>query len=615
MNTVPDVAQEPTGTTTTGTGTGVPITDAGSDTAAAAGPDARPALLEIDGLEVDYRPRGEVVHAVRSISLRVAAGEVVAIVGESGSGKSTTAHAVLRLLPRSARIAAGRIRFDGQDVTGLSERRFRALRGRDIALIPQEPTTSLNPTQRIGAQVAEVLILHGLADRRTAGREALRVLADAGMPEPELRARQYPSQLSGGLCQRALIAVAIAAKPRLIVADEPTSALDVTVQRQILDHLSGLTRDAGTSVLLVTHDLGVAAERADRILVMTDGRIVEEGAPERILDEPEHPYTRALIAAAPSLEPRPRAAPRAAPRPAPATPAPATPAPATPAAGSPATARDVRPPAAAPPPEPPHVRVDDLVKEFRLPRSGPSARTVRAVDGVSFTIQRGRTFALVGESGSGKSTAARLVLRLTEPTSGRIALAGEDITHTRGEEQRALRRRMQIVYQNPYASLNPRFTVEQIITDPLASFGVGSRAERRQRAAELIDLVALPAAMLGRRPAELSGGQRQRVAIARALALRPELLVCDEAVSALDVSVQAQILDLLGRLQAELGVSYLFISHDLAVVRRIADEVGVMHRGRLVETGSTEAVFTGPADPYTRELLASIPRRRPKPPS
>nr|WP_154677329.1 ABC transporter ATP-binding protein [Parafrankia discariae] len=554
-------------------------------------------MLEIDGLEVDYRPRDGVVHAVRSVSLRVAAGEVVAIVGESGSGKSTTAHAVLRLLPRSARIAAGRVRFDGQDVTGLSERRFRALRGRDIALIPQEPTTSLNPTQRIGAQVAEVLIVHGLADRRTAGREALRVLADAGMPEPELRARQYPSQLSGGLCQRALIAVAIAAKPRLIVADEPTSALDVTVQRQILDHLAGLTRDAGTSVLLVTHDLGVAAERADRILVMADGRIVEEGAPERILDAPEHPYTRTLIAAAPGLEPRPRTVPR---------PAPAT------AAGPPAA---TGPPAAAVPPEAPHVRVDDLVKEFRLPRSGSSARAVRAVDGVSFTIRRGRTFALVGESGSGKSTAARLVLRLTEPTSGRIVLAGEDVTHTRGEAQRALRRRMQIVYQNPYASLNPRFTVEQIITDPLASFGVGSRAERRRRAAELVDLVALPAAMLARRPAELSGGQRQRVAIARALALRPELVVCDEAVSALDVSVQAQILDLLGRLQTELGVSYLFISHDLAVVRRIADEVGVMHRGRLVETGSTEAVFTSPADPYTRELLASIPRRRPKPPS
>ncbi|WP_020572807.1 dipeptide ABC transporter ATP-binding protein [Parafrankia discariae] len=574
-----------------------PAADANPTAGPAADTSGPPALLEIDGLEVDYRPRDGVVHAVRSVSLRVAAGEVVAIVGESGSGKSTTAHAVLRLLPRSARIAAGRVRFDGQDVTGLSERRFRALRGRDIALIPQEPTTSLNPTQRIGAQVAEVLIVHGLADRRTAGREALRVLADAGMPEPELRARQYPSQLSGGLCQRALIAVAIAAKPRLIVADEPTSALDVTVQRQILDHLAGLTRDAGTSVLLVTHDLGVAAERADRILVMADGRIVEEGAPERILDAPEHPYTRTLIAAAPGLEPRPRTVPR---------PAPAT------AAGPPAA---TGPPAAAVPPEAPHVRVDDLVKEFRLPRSGSSARAVRAVDGVSFTIRRGRTFALVGESGSGKSTAARLVLRLTEPTSGRIVLAGEDVTHTRGEAQRALRRRMQIVYQNPYASLNPRFTVEQIITDPLASFGVGSRAERRRRAAELVDLVALPAAMLARRPAELSGGQRQRVAIARALALRPELVVCDEAVSALDVSVQAQILDLLGRLQTELGVSYLFISHDLAVVRRIADEVGVMHRGRLVETGSTEAVFTSPADPYTRELLASIPRRRPKPPS
>lgn len=558
-----------------------------------------PRLLEVEDLAVRYRTRRSAVRAVESASFAVGEGETVAIVGESGSGKSTTAYALLGLLPRSARVVRGSIGFDGRDLAGLPERRWRELRGREIALIPQDPGTSLNPVQRIGAQVAEALRLSGGADRRTARARTLELLADAGLPDPAVQARQYPSQLSGGMRQRALIAIAIAARPRLIVADEPTSALDVTVQRRILDHIGALVRESGTGMLLITHDLGVAAERADRVLVMRSGAIVEQGTPGEVLSDPRDPYTRSLIDAAPGLARTPRphrvrltAIPGGAP-------------------GDPfAEPRPARPPETGDGPDVPVLRVEDLVKEFRPPRVGGRATAIRAVDGVSFTIPRGRTYGLVGESGSGKSTTARLILRLADPTGGRVFLGEEDITGTRGSAQRLLRRRMQIVQQNPFASLDPRRSVEQIVTDPLASFGLGSRARRRGRARELVDLVALPASVLGRRPAELSGGQRQRVAIARALVLNPELVVCDEPVSALDVSVQAQILDLLAALQAELGVSYLFISHDLAVVRHIADEVGVLHRGRLVESGPTEEIFAAARHGHTRELLDAIPGRR-----
>ncbi|WP_242902319.1 dipeptide ABC transporter ATP-binding protein [Actinomadura terrae] len=552
-------------------------------------------LLEVEDLAVRYRARRSVVRAVESASFTVGEGETVAIVGESGSGKSTTAYALLGLLPRSARVTGGRVDFGGRDLTALNERGWRALRGREIALIPQDPGTSLNPVQRVGAQVAEALRLSGGADRRAARTRALDLLADAGLPDPEVQARQYPSELSGGMRQRVLIAIAIAARPRLIVADEPTSALDVTVQRRVLDHIGGLVRESGTGLLLITHDLGVAAERADRVLVMRSGAIVERGTPGEVLSDPRDPYTRSLIEAAPGLARTPR------PRRVRLTAVPAG-APGDPFAAKPATVPDAKPDA-----DGPVLRVEGLVKEFRAPRS---SGTIRAVDDVSFAIPRGRTYGLVGESGSGKSTTARLILRLADPTGGRVFLDGEDITASRGAAQRLLRRRMQIVHQNPFASLDPRRSIERIVTDPLASFGLGSRAQRRRRAAELIDLVALPASVLRRRPAELSGGQRQRVAIARALVLNPEVLVCDEPVSALDVSVQAQILDLLAALQAELGVSYLFISHDLAVVRHIADEVGVLSRGRLVESGPTEQIFAAARHAYTRELLDAIPGRR-----
>ncbi|GAA4978743.1 ABC transporter ATP-binding protein [Yinghuangia aomiensis] len=542
-------------------------------------------LLEIANLEICYRLRRDsVVNAVRNVTLSVAAGETVAVVGESGSGKTTTAHAIVGLLPESSRIVGGEIRFAGENILTLPARPARSMRGREIGLIPQDPSTSLNPVKRIGDQVAEVLLIHGLADRQAARERAIDALADAGLPDPELRARQYPHELSGGMRQRVLIAIAVAAKPKLIIADEPTSALDVTVQRKILDHIESLSRASGSGVLLITHDLGVAAERAQRIAVMSEGVLVEQGRTGDVLRNPRHEYTRRLIAAAPSLRRRPVP--------------PTEPSPGHAAAG------------AADSPENAFVVVRDLVKEFRVPRSADGRTTVTAVDHVGFTISRGETFALVGESGSGKTTTARMVLRLVDPTEGRVVLGGEDITETRGRRLRELRRRMQVVYQNPFVSLNPRFTVERILMDPLQAFKLGSRREQRTRAAELLDAVALPAGALDRKPAELSGGQRQRVAIARALALEPELIVCDEPVSALDVSVQAQILDLLKTLQAELGLTYLFISHDLAVVSMVAHQVGVMRRGRMVECGPTSTVLNSPRDPYTQELLASVPGAR-----
>ncbi len=546
-------------------------------------------LLVIRGLSVSYQTRTGPVPAVRGIDLDIRPGEIVALVGESGSGKSTTAHAVIGLLPPGGRIDAGSVRFGAHDLVGLPAGELRAIRGAGIGLIPQDPTVSLNPVARIGDQVAEVLRIHQLAGRREAGRAAVELLERAGLPDPATRARQYPHELSGGMRQRALIAIAIAAGPSLIIADEPTSALDVTVQRLILDHLERLTTELGTAVLLVTHDLGVAADRAQRIAVMSRGKIVETGPTGRILDAPRDPYTRRLLRAAPGL-----AAARGSLPPLAARPPAALTKTATQAAVGVGGAR-------------PLVVVDHLVKDFPLPRTDGGARLLRAVDDVSFTVSRGETLALVGESGSGKSTTARLVLRLVDPTGGRITFDGDDVTRAGGGRLRALRRRAQLIYQNPYASLDPRFTIGEVINEPLRVFHIGDRASRLARVRDLLDRVALPASMVDRRPAELSGGQRQRVAIARALALAPELVVCDEPVSALDVSVQAQVLELLARLQADTGVAYLFISHDLAVVRQIAHRVAVMRSGRIVETGSTAELFARPEHEYTRALLDAIP--------
>ncbi|MCC4316665.1 ABC transporter ATP-binding protein [Streptomyces malaysiensis] len=552
-------------------------------------------LLSIRGLEVAYRTGDGAPPAVRGVDLDIAPGEVLALVGESGSGKSTTAHAVIGLLPPGGRVDGGRILFDGTDLAAAGERELRARRGRDIGLIPQDPMVSLNPVQRIGRQVAEVLLIHGLADRASAPAEAVRILGQAGLPDPEVRARQYPHELSGGMRQRVLIAIAVAARPRLVIADEPTSALDVTVQRRILDHIETLTRQAGTAVLLITHDLGVAADRARRIAVMSEGRIVETGRTRDVLTAPRHPYTRRLLASAPSVATE-RARVRVRVReeaPADGPSGAGTEGTGAERAGADLVVTDL-------------VVAEGLVKEFAARGRAP----VRAVDAVDFRIRRGECFALVGESGSGKSTTARMVARLTDPTEGRIRFDGQDITALSGRALRRLRRRVQLVYQNPYSSLDPRRSVADAVTEPLRAFRVGDRAARLRRAAELLDRVALPATTLRRRPGELSGGQRQRVAIARALALGPDLVICDEPVSALDVSVQARILELLAEFQRDLGLSYLFISHDLAVVRQIADRVGVMRDGRLLETGTTDRVFAAPSHPYTEELLAAIPGGR-----
>ncbi len=529
-------------------------------------------LVRIEGLDVGYTRRREVTPAVIGLDLTVGAGEVVAIVGESGSGKTTTANAIIGLLPGNGRITGGSAVVDGVETAGAKERTLRRLRGSVAGLIPQDPMVGLNPTKRIGAQIAEAVKLRRIV-APDVGAEVVQYLEQAGVPEPELRARQYPHELSGGLRQRALIAIALAGRPKLIVADEPTSALDVTVQKRILDHLVGLVRDRGISLLVITHDLAVAADRADRVVVMRHGRKVEEGDPATILHGSRHTYTRQLIAAAPRL-----------------------------AHGGEVVARhDVRELE-----EPgPILTLTGVSKVFHA-----GGRDFRALDDVSVRVPRGRTHALVGESGCGKTTTLRIALGLETASGGSVLLDGDEIVGKSWNRLRPLRRKAQLVHQDPFATLDPKFTVAQSITEPLVSFRIGDRRSRAARARELLDQVALPVSYLDRLPRELSGGQRQRVAIARALALNPALLMLDEPVSALDVLVQEQILTLLGELQRELGLSYLFVSHDLAVVAGIAHTVSVMSGGRVVEQGPVAEVFARPRSPYTRELLDAVPGRR-----
>ncbi|MFD6445334.1 dipeptide ABC transporter ATP-binding protein [Promicromonospora sp. NPDC060204] len=537
-------------------------------------------LLRVRGLDVAY---GD-TPVVRGGDRDVARGERVAIVGQSGSGKSTVIAALLRLLPGAGRITGGTVELDGEDLAAAGEARMRAVRGGRIGLVPQDPGTNLNPAMRLGDQVADALRAGGLRGPAVRQR-VLELLDEAGVPEPERRAKQFPHEFSGGMRQRVLIAMALAREPELLLADEPTSALDVTVQRRILDHLVALAEAHGTAMILVTHDLGLAADRADRVIVMLDGQIVEQGTPEQVLRSPQHEYTRRLVAAAPAAvvaqgEAEARVAPAG-----------GGAAGGDPAGGEPAGAGDV-------------VTVRNLVKEYKVRGRGG---LLRAVDDVSFSVPRGGTTALVGESGSGKTTVSRILLGLETPTSGEALVDGQAIAGAGRAERRALRRRVQPVFQDPYASLDPTHTVERVIDEPLRIFGIGDRESRRARVAELLDQVALPRDVAQRHPGALSGGQRQRVAIARALAPEPELLVLDEAVSALDVLVQEQILDLLADLQERLGVSYLFISHDLAVVRGIADNVVVLRQGRVEEQGSVDDVFHSPRADYTRDLLGAIP--------
>jgi peptide/nickel transport system ATP-binding protein len=553
-------------------------------------------LLEIRDLAITFDTQNGPVNAVRNAHLTIMPGETVAIVGESGSGKSTTALSAIGLLPSNGRVSGGQIIFDGEDITNASEKRIIELRGNSIGMVPQDPMSNLNPVWKIGFQVKETLKANGLAGANSKERVA-EVLSEAGLPDAANRAKQYPHEFSGGMRQRALIAIGLACRPRLLIADEPTSALDVTVQRQILDHLDKMTTELGTAVLLITHDLGLAAERAEKVVVMYKGQVVESGPALEILRNPQHPYTQRLVNSAPSLSSQRLQSDKAAE-----------------AAGSASTAVT----------EPTRVAAGDggkrgaergetilevknLTKVFKLRGALGKSTDFKAVDDVSFNVTRGTTMAIVGESGSGKSTVAQMALSLLAPTEGSIKFDGTDVTALKGKTLFDFRRRVQPIFQDPYGSLDPMFNIYRTIEEPLKIHKVGDAKSREKKVRELLDQVSMPASTMHRYPNELSGGQRQRIAIARALALNPDVIICDEAVSALDVLVQAQVLNLLNELQEELGLTYLFITHDLAVVRQIADHVTVMQKGRVVEAASTDEVFNNPTQAYTQDLLNAIP--------
>jgi len=525
-------------------------------------------VLQVRDLHIDYLAGTGVVPGVSGIDFQVRRGEVLAIVGESGSGKSTTAAALIGLLASNARHRSGQIVLDGHSLAAASEALWQSLRGKTIGFVPQDPGLSLDPVKRVGEQLVEAMTVHGMP-RRLARERSLRLLREAGLEDAPRLAKRYPHQFSGGMRQRVLIAMALANDPLLIIADEPTSALDPSVAGQILDHLQRLARERDSAVILITHDLSVAMDRADQLLVMQRGRVVESGQATQVFHAPRHEYTRRLLAAAPHRQAL--------------------------------IARRQRPAE-----QPPILRVHGLQKSFATWLTPAPA----AVSDVSFSVPRGGTTSLVGQSGSGKSTTARLILGLERADAGRVEFDGRDLLTLDRRQWLTLRRRIQVVYQNPYASLSPRLTLAQIIGEPLQAFAMGDLAWRNARAATLLDQVGLPRNLLHSRPAHLSGGQRQRVAIARALALEPELIVLDEPLSALDALVQEQILQLLDDLQRQLGLSYLFISHDLGVVRRMSDQVVVMHEGRIVEQADSERLFNHPQHPYTRALLASIPGRQ-----
>jgi peptide/nickel transport system ATP-binding protein len=557
-------------------------------------------LLDVRALTVEFQTRRGIVRAVQSVDVTVAKGETVGIVGESGSGKSVTSYAVMRILDRAGRIAEGSVMFSGVDVRGADEVAMRDLRGREMSMIFQNPRAALNPIRKVGVQIEDVLLQHVQATPAEATEKAVEILEQVRIARPRERYHAYPFELSGGMCQRVVIALALACRPQLLIADEPTTGLDVTTQKTVMDLVTELTRERGMSTILITHDLGLAAAYCDRVVVMEKGRVVETAASKTVFRAPSHPYTRKLM--------------RATPRPG-------------------VSLRDLLPEDEPPPAQPTRIElngkagkpllvVEKLVKEFagkaapnklsRLFRRGPAPQpdVFRAVDGISFTVGRGESVGLVGESGCGKSTTSSMIMRLLDQTEGIITFDGESIGEVPAKEfaKLPLRKRIQMVFQDPTDSLNPRFTAARAIADPILRLGdIKGAAAIRARCEELARQVGLPVELLDRFPHQLSGGQKARVGIARAIALRPELVILDEPTAALDVSVQAVVLNLLQELKDSLGMSYLFVSHDLNVVRLLCDRVIVMRAGKIVEQGPTERVLVSPENDYTRELLAAIP--------
>ncbi|MBS1984546.1 MAG: ABC transporter ATP-binding protein [Bdellovibrionales bacterium] len=564
-------------------------------------------LLSIRDFCVDFTTSDGIVKAVDNISFDIPAGKTVGLVGESGSGKSVTSLGIMRLIPNPpGKITHGKILFEGQDLLALSEPQMRDIRGNKISMIFQEPMTSLNPVFTVGFQIEETLKLHQKMNSREARAKALHLLDQVGIPNPSVKINAYPHEMSGGQKQRVMIAMAIACAPKLLIADEPTTALDVTIQKQVLDLLAKLQQEYKMAMLFITHDLGVIADIADDVVVMYRGKLVEKNNAVNIFTMPQHPYTKGLLACRPSLDKHPRRL---------------------------ATVSDFMTEdgqekistltSASQPKEARVVTADNSVllelknveKHFPIRGGffGGVKNYVKAVDNVSLTVRKGRTLGLVGESGCGKTTLGRTILRLIEPTAGQILYDGIDVTKLDREAMRKIRRRMQIVFQDPYASLNPRMTVGAAIMEPMQIHNLGAnQKERMERASQLMNRVGLNPKFLSRYPHEFSGGQRQRICIARALAVQPEFIICDESVSALDVSIQAQILNLLLDLQDEFKLTYVFISHDLAVVKFIADEVAVMYNGRVVEMNDAVSIYKSPQDEYTRKLLGAIPKGMPK---
>ncbi|SIQ77355.1 ABC transporter ATP-binding protein [Bosea sp. TND4EK4] len=559
-----------------------------------------PPLLDIRNLTVEFATRRGTVQAVKAIDISVGKGETVAIVGESGSGKSVTSYAVVRILDRAGRVADGSISFSGIDLVGASEAQMRDIRGREISMIFQNPRAALNPIRKVGRQIEDVLLQHVRATRATAREKAIEALEKVRIARPQERYDAYPFELSGGMCQRVVIALALACQPQLLIADEPTTGLDVTTQKAVMDLIVELTRERGMSTILITHDLGLAAAYCDRVVVMEKGRVVETAGAAEIFRHPQHPYTRKLMKATPRVgmslhDLLPEGAP---------------------ASGTAAASAPARAPGAGP-----LLLVENLVKEYPRPAQGSflarlagkaekPAEPFRAVDGIGFSVERGETLGLVGESGCGKSTTSMMLNRLLDPTSGRILFDGEDIGAIPARRFAAspFRRRIQMVFQDPTDSLNPRFTAERAILDPILRMGaIRGGAALRARCEELAQLVGLPVELLDRFPHQLSGGQKARVGIARAIALDPDLVILDEPTAALDVSVQAVVLNLLDDLKQRLGMSYIFVSHDLNVVRLLCDRVIVMRSGQIVEQGSAEEVLGAPKAAYTKELLTAIP--------